>query len=321
MAGAFLTCFGMMMTSIATEYYQFFLAQGVVVGLGAGCLFVPSVAIVAQWFSTKRALATGITAAGGSVGGVLYPIIFRRLEPQLGFGWATRIIGFISLATLIFSLAVVKPRVKPSGHARAFFDGSAFHNRAFVGFCIGAFLFFLGLYLPFFYISVWASQNLNVNRDFSFYLLSVTNAASVFGRIIPGLIADRLGSINTMLPCLLMCATLAFSWISVDSVWKLVLFCVAYGFFSGACVSLPGTIVVGICPQLSKVGTWMGMSFVFAGFGLLVGNPIAGAIITHSPNDSFVGAQCYGGATILVGSVMFIWVRWLRHRDGIGWKV
>jgi MFS family permease len=66
--GAFLTCFGMMMTSIATEYYQLFLAQGVIVGLGAGCLFVPSVAIVAQWFTTRRALATGITAAGGSIG-------------------------------------------------------------------------------------------------------------------------------------------------------------------------------------------------------------------------------------------------------------
>ena len=58
----------MMMTSLATYYYEIFLAQGVVVGLGAGCLFVPSVAIVATHFTSKRALMTGITAAGGSIG-------------------------------------------------------------------------------------------------------------------------------------------------------------------------------------------------------------------------------------------------------------
>ena len=36
--------------------------------LGSGFLFVPSVAIVATHFTTKRAFATGITVAGGSVG-------------------------------------------------------------------------------------------------------------------------------------------------------------------------------------------------------------------------------------------------------------
>ena len=66
--GSVLIVLGLMMTSIATQYYQIFLALGICVGLGAGCLFVPSVAIVATYFTTKRAAATGLTAAGGSVG-------------------------------------------------------------------------------------------------------------------------------------------------------------------------------------------------------------------------------------------------------------
>ena len=60
--------FGMMMTSLSREYYQIVLAQGICIGIGAGCLFVPSVAIVATYFTTKRALMTGFTAAGGSIG-------------------------------------------------------------------------------------------------------------------------------------------------------------------------------------------------------------------------------------------------------------
>jgi MFS family permease len=66
--GSFLVVFGLMMTSLATEYYQVFLAHGACVGLGAGMVFLPSVAIVATYFTTHRALALGVTAVGGSVG-------------------------------------------------------------------------------------------------------------------------------------------------------------------------------------------------------------------------------------------------------------
>ena len=44
--GTFLVVFGMMMTSLCKSYYQILLAQGICVGMGAGCLFIPSVAIM-----------------------------------------------------------------------------------------------------------------------------------------------------------------------------------------------------------------------------------------------------------------------------------
>lgn len=87
MSGTFLLVFGMMMLSIADQYYQIFLAQAIVAGLGAGCLFVPSVGIVTQYFTTKRALATGIAAAGGSIGTsttkALHPGIMARLTGRM----------------------------------------------------------------------------------------------------------------------------------------------------------------------------------------------------------------------------------------------
>lgn len=69
--GTFAITFGMMMTSLCHEYWQFILAQGVVVGIGNGLLFLPSIAVVPQYFSTKKSLASGIVAAGSSVGMVL----------------------------------------------------------------------------------------------------------------------------------------------------------------------------------------------------------------------------------------------------------
>ena len=77
--GTFLTVFGIMMNSISNNYWQVFLSQGFCVGLGTGCLFLPSVAIMAIYFTTKRALAIRVVAAGGSIGSVIYPIVFHRL--------------------------------------------------------------------------------------------------------------------------------------------------------------------------------------------------------------------------------------------------
>jgi MFS family permease len=68
LTGSFLVVFGMMMTSICTEYWQLMLAQGVCVGLGCGCIFVPSIAILPTYFSTRKASATGIAASGSSLG-------------------------------------------------------------------------------------------------------------------------------------------------------------------------------------------------------------------------------------------------------------
>jgi len=57
-----------LMTGFAQQYYSTFLSLGVLVGLGGACLSTPGVAIVAQYFTTKRSTATGIASAGGSVG-------------------------------------------------------------------------------------------------------------------------------------------------------------------------------------------------------------------------------------------------------------
>lgn len=66
--GTFAIVFGMMMTSLCHEYWQFVLAQGIMVGIGNGLLFLPSIAIVSQYFSKKKALASGVVAAGSSIG-------------------------------------------------------------------------------------------------------------------------------------------------------------------------------------------------------------------------------------------------------------
>ncbi|TVY83298.1 Aspyridones efflux protein apdF, partial [Lachnellula suecica] len=311
--GTFLVVFGMMMTSLATEYWQLFLAQGAVVGLGAGFLFVPSVAIVATYFSTKRALATGITASGGSIGSVIYPVVFHRLQPRIGFAWATRILGFIALATLLGSILIMKTRLPPPKKSRRLIDPDGLGSLPFMIFNLALFLAFVGLYVPFFYIILYAQSKLGLDEDLSFYMLAVVNGASVFGRIIPGLLADKLGSLEVMTASAIISAVVAFCWLAINNLGGLVVFCIVYGFVSGAVVSLPPTVVAGFVPGLHVLGTWIGMGLLCASMGLLIGNPIAGTLINVAENK-FTGGIIFSAAFIAAGALALVVSRALRIR-------
>lgn len=74
--GHFFIIFGMMMTSLATSFWQILLAQGLVVGLGNCCLFSSAVSLLPTYFSSRRALVMGIAATGASFG--RYSFTFRK---------------------------------------------------------------------------------------------------------------------------------------------------------------------------------------------------------------------------------------------------
>jgi MFS family permease len=310
----------MVLTSFAREYWQIFLTQGLCVGLGVGCLFLPSVAIVPTYFNKNRALATGVVVAGGSIGSVVYPIAFSHLQPKIGFGWATRVIAFINFFTLTISILITQTRHPPAKRPRALIDLAAFRFPVFVIFSTGLCLAFIGLYIPYFYIATYAERLLNVSYNLSFNFLAILNAASLFGRIIAGVLADKLGSINVMITFTIASSILAYAWIAIHDLSGLIVFCVLYGFCSGAVISLPTTVVAGFVPDLQLIGTWMGMSFSFGGLGVLIGNPIDGSIL-NIPQNKFTGGIIFCASTLLAGGLAFVIVRILKANSKKSWKI
>lgn len=311
--GAFLVPFGFMMTSLCREYWQVVIAQGLVVGLGNGCLWVPSVAILPQYFTTRKALANGLAAAGSSVGGIIYPIAFRELEQEIGFGWATRILGFISFATLMFSVAVMKQRVMPK-QKRRMWDLEAFKDPPYALYCLGQFVAFAGFYTPIYYLQPYAIATKITNPDFGFYLLPILNAASVPGRIIPNFIGDYIGPLNILIPASMLTGILGLVWIAVHNFAGVIIFACFYGFSSGAFISISPVAIVTLTPDLRKIGTRMGQAFFVCSFGLLIGTPVSGAIL--SGTHKWLGPQLFAGLMLMGTATSFVAARIYK----VGWN-
>lgn len=295
-----------MMTSLCTEYWQVVLAQGIVVGLGNGFLWVPSVAILPQYFTRKKALANGFAAAGSSVGGIIYPITFRRLEQQIGFGWATRVIAFIALGTLLFSISVMRQRVMPK-QKRNLWDLDAFKEAPYTLYCVGMFLAFASFYGPIYYIQPYAIQTGITDTSFGFYLLPILNAASVPGRILPNFLGDYIGILNVLIPASFMTGVMALVWIGVTTFGGIIAFACFYGFFSGAFISIAPVAIVVLSPDLAKIGTRMGQAFFVCSFGLLIGTPVSGAILAST--GRYLGVELFSGILLMATSSMFLMAR------------
>lgn len=320
LGGLFLIVLGQFMTSLCAAYWQVLLAQGITMGVGMGLTFLPSTAILAQWFARRRALAIGIASAGSPVSGTVLPIIFSRLQPAVGFGWATRVVAFILLATSALPIAFMRTRVPPTGRARAIIDRSALRDAPYLCFVAGGLFAFLALYVPFFYITLFATSHGTVPDSFAPYLVTLLNAGSVLGRLIPNALADRLGCLNVMIACTVGSAVLVFGWPGVRDLGGSVAYALLYGAFSGGVVSIVPSVIVGLSPDMGRVGTRMGMSFVVSGVAILTGTPIAGAILGGEEDAEWLGTILYSAFGLLVAALLYATSRVLLYRQKGGWK-
>lgn len=67
--GSSLVVLGTVFQSLSTQYWQFIITQGVMVGIGMGCLSTLSIALPSLWFTSKLPIVNGIATSGSGLGG------------------------------------------------------------------------------------------------------------------------------------------------------------------------------------------------------------------------------------------------------------
>ena len=228
----------------------------------------PAYASINHWFKRRRGNATGIAATSGSIGGIVIPIVLQNLFPQIGFVWSTRVLGFLLLAMAIPANLFIAKRVSPPKETVSIIpDFTVFKNLSYALCTAGVFLMEWGLFIPITYISSYTTTH-GQETSFGFTALALLNAGSFFGRWVPGLLADRIGSFNVMIMMLLLCATAVLAmWLpAANSRAMIVIFALTIGFASGSNISLIPVCLSRLCP-LEHYGRYFSASYFIASFG------------------------------------------------------
>ncbi|RHZ45707.1 uncharacterized protein CDV56_101661 [Aspergillus thermomutatus] len=281
--GTLLHVFGLMMALLAKTYYQFILSQGVCSAIG-----VASLACVSTWFSEKRGAAMGIMVMGSSVSSVIFPIMISRMIQSTG---------------------------PPENKARAQEDTftAPFTEFLFV-MLLGIFVLTYGIFIPIDYLVVQGFQEAYILEEMAQYLVSIFNAASLFGRLVAGYGADRIGRWNMFIIACTVSGISEFAvWIPATRSSIAIGFAIMFGFATGAFIGLSGALPVSVSP-LPEMGYRLGVVFLAISIPALTMAPIGGAILQNSAHG-WLDVKIFGGVMCLAGSAIVLLSRWLYTEE------
>ncbi|KAI1390740.1 MFS general substrate transporter [Hypoxylon trugodes] len=318
--GSLIALLGTFMTSLATEYWQIFLAQGVCTGLGLGLMYMPAITIVASYFKKRRALALAISSAGTGTGSIIFPAAVQYLVPKIGFPWAVRCAGFVALFMVLVMNLLLKPRLVPRTSG-PLVEWTAFKEPPYVIFVAGTFMLYWALYFGFFYVNTYAIAVASFTPTSAVSLLLIMNAVGIPARPIIGYLADTyLGPINAFILSTISLAIAFFAWIAIATPSTMYGFVILFGITNSMAQGAFTGALASMTKDPSKMGTRFGMCFTVVSVATVAGPPTAGAIIDYS-GGSYLWAQVWAGVVTVLGAVTIAVARWWVSGAKINVKV
>ncbi|CAO3657308.1 unnamed protein product [Mucor hiemalis] len=307
---------GLMLASIATQIWQLYLTQGVLMGIGASLIWFPCISAPQQWFLHRRGLAVGIAISGSGFGGLILSNIIQAVIDKLGYQWALRIVGFISFALLTIAALTVRPLNVPQTDNIKVFDIRPFRNKQFVLLFlvqfIGNFAFnvpssFLPAYADYLGLDPWIGTNMS----------AIISGVMIVGKISSGFIGDFIGRANIAFITTAMTGVMCLAvWLTVTTPAGIWAFAAMFGYFGGGYMStIPG--VLGQVVGMEEIEAANGMLFFAWFFGGLLGSPICAALINDKSHEpTYNHAIIFGGVLMVFAGLLMLAVRVMRG----GWK-
>ena len=249
------------------EYWHFIIVFGIVGGSGSAFIFVPAISAIGHFFFIGRGNATGMASAGGSIGGIIFPLMLERLFPKLGFAWSTRVMGFVVMILLAIGNVLIRSRLPPKKGGSVLPDFRIFRNLPFTLTTAGVFFYEVGIFIPISCLSSYALAH-GFSTTFSYRIQAILNAGSFFGRWLPGYIADRIGRFNTMILTLMLCLiSILALWLPAQNSTPLfVLFAILFGFGSGSNIGLTPVCIGQMC-KTEEYGRYCATCYTVVSFG------------------------------------------------------
>jgi MFS family permease len=203
LCGGILLGGGLVAASQAATLGQFQLLFGVIVGLAAGSFYAPMTAATTRWFVQHRSLAVALVSAGLGLGSMTVAPLAGWIISRYDWRLAMLVIGDLAWLLLIpAALLVRNPPAPPPAAApvatggaggREFTVAQALRTPQFAAIALTHFACCAAHSGPIFHMVTNAIDH-GVSAMAATTVLSAAGLASLIGRIVCGLLADRVGA-------------------------------------------------------------------------------------------------------------------------------
>jgi nitrate/nitrite transporter NarK len=325
--GGLLVSGGLLWISTTTSYTVWVLGFGVLVGAGIGFGYSAATPPALKWFGpAKTGLIAGLVVAGFGLASVYIAPLSEYLLGHYGVLGAMRFYGVAFLLVVCgLSLLLVNP---PAGYVPA---GSTAKKKAVAvvlatpGEMLRTRTFYL-LWLMYFIgagaglmvissVSGMAKKSMGAAAFIAVAVLAVGNAA---GRIVAGILSDRIGRRWTLMIVLLFQAVLMFIAIPVTAsqatpALAIVLIATLIGFNYGANLSLFPSFTKDLW-GLKNFGVNYGIVFTAWGVGGFALSRVQ-QMLTASGGGSYRSSFLTAGILLLIGPALTFLLQSPQHQD------
>lgn len=227
--GLLLQTTGYITAGFTTHIWQLYLSQGVLVGLGIGFIYVPSIPVLSQWFHSRRSLANGVSSAGSGVGGAVFTWSTGVVIETLGLQWALGVMGIVTFALIAVAISVIRDRNKHVRPSQLAIDTDLLLRKDVLLLLAWTFTSMLGYIALLFSLSDYATA-IGLSSQQATNVIGILNIGTAAGRPIIGVVSDRSSRIDVTGILTLVCGLLCFAfWIPTQSFALLVVFALLAG--------------------------------------------------------------------------------------------
>jgi len=251
LSGGILLGLGLVTASRASTLGQFQLLFGVLVGLAAGSFYTPMTATTARWFTRHRSLAVALVSAGVSVGSAVMAPLTRWLITNYDWRSAMLVIGDLVWIVIIpAALLVRNPPTTASAAASVPGDrgdrdmtvAQALRTPQFAALALAYFACCAAHSGPIFHMVTNAIDH-GITAMTATTVLSAASLASLSGKIICGLVADRVGAKRTLVAGLALQAVAVSLYLFTSGLSGFYAVALVFGFAYGGVMPLYAILV------------------------------------------------------------------------------
>lgn len=285
--GAVLLLVGFVAAGLSTTLWQFALAQGLLIGVGAAAGFAPLVSDLSHWFRRHRALAVAVAASGSYLAGAIWPLVIEHF--QAIYGWrhtymGTGIAAFVMMAP--FGLLL---RRRPAARSMASAEAATEAARGALGLSanrlqgllvIAGFSCCMAMSMPQVHLVAYCGD-LGYGVAMGTQILSLMLGLGVVSRLASGLLADRIGAGPMLIIGSAMQAAALLLYLAFDSLSSLWVISGLFGLFQGGIVPMYAVIIRQFLPP-REAGTRIGLVLMATVLGMAAGGLVSGMIYDAS---------------------------------------